>query len=159
MARSARLLRRKFGSRHGQAAIEMAMTLPVVVAIIMLVIELGFAFNAYTTVVTAARHGARAGAVYLFNPNLDVATNTTNRERGTSGYQDNVTDTIKTSMGTLRSGLTYDVGIDYTRADPPLDTGTGDLINVLVTLHYRPVTGFFGNMTIDMKGQSSERLE
>ncbi len=158
-------------SGDGQAILELAMTLPLVVGIIMAVLELGFVFNAYTTVVAAARHGARAGAVYLYkaDPALDrdqnIALNKSNRETGAPGalaapvYQDNVTATVARSMGSLRSGLTYDLNISYTPCEMPVDSGSGDLITVQVVLHYHPLTGFFGDRTINLTGQSSERLE
>lgn len=158
-----RLLRARVRSQRGQAIVELAFTFPVVFAMIVAALELGFAFNAYTTVVAAARNGARAGAVYLHNPSFTAAENQTNRESGTGvtpPYLDNVTATVARSMaGSLRNGLSYDVTVTYTPYPLQPDTGEGDLINVLVVYHYRPLTGVFGNWTIDLKGQSSERME
>src|SRR5512141_9664 len=106
-------LRKRLGVRRGQATIEMAMSFPVMFVIIMAVVELGFAFNAYTSVVAAAGHGARAGAVYVFNGSFSASANNDNRERGEGAmtpaytYVDNVRSTVARSLGTLRSGLTY----------------------------------------------------
>ena len=165
-----RILGARPRSQRGQAIVELAFTFPVVFAMIVSVLELGFAFNAYTTVVDAARNGARAGAVYLYNPNFSQDANKANREDGVGDlmdppylapYQDNVQATVdRTMAGTLRSGLSYDINITYTPPYPYVpDTGEGDLINVLVVYHYRPLTGVFGNWTIDLKGQSSDRME
>ena len=159
-------MRRILGSRprsqRGQAIVELAFTFPVVFAMIVSVLELGFAFNAYTTVVDAARNGARAGAVYLYNPSLTPAENDTNRQSGgaSHSYLDNVDATVANFLANgLRGGLSYDVTTTYTPDPPIFDTREGDLVNVLVVLHYKPLTGVFGNWTIDLKGQSSARIE
>ena len=158
------VFRSRAGSQRGQAIVEMAFTFPIVFALIVTVLELGFAFNAYITVVDAARNGARAGAVYLYDPSLSPADNDANRENGgaTPSYADNVDATVANFLAHgVRGGLSHDVTITYTPGSSEFnyDTREGDLINVLVVLHYRPLTGFFGNWTIDIKGQSSARIE
>lgn len=150
----------------GQATLEMAVTFPVVFVIILGVLELGFVFNAYTTVVTAARSGARAGAVYLYSPTASPTANQSNRESGsgmTPAYVDNVRDTVAQSLSVLRGGdpafnKSSDIVIGYTPANPHFDNGKGDLINVSVTYHYRFLTTLI-NTNIDLQGQASERIE
>ena len=159
-----RVLGARRRSQRGQAIVVLAFTFPVVFAMIVAVLELGFAFNAYTTVVDAARNGARAGAVYLYDPSLSPAENDANRESGAASpsYLDNVDTTVANTLaGGLRGGLSHDVTITYTPSSSIFnyDTREGDLINVLVVLHYKPLTGVFGNWTIDLKGQSSARIE
>lgn len=142
------------------------MTFPLVFIIILGVIELGYVFNAYTTVVTSARSGARAGSIYLFDRTATIAANQSNRESGTGmtpAYLDNVRDTVALSLSNLRAGdppfdKNSDVQITYTPADPHFDNGKGDLINVSVTYHYRFLTQLI-NSEIDLQGQASERIE
>ena len=157
-----RVFRSRTGSQRGQAIVELAFTFPVVFALVVTVLEVGFAFNAYITVVDAARNGARAGAVYLYDPSLSPTNNDTNRENGgaSPSYLDNVDATVTNTLTHgLRGGLSYNVTTTYTPNPPIFDTREGDLINVLVVLHYKPLTGFFGNWTIDLEGQSSARIE
>ena len=60
------LLRRATGPRtwaeHGQAMVELALTLPILVMLIVSAAEVGDAYNAYLTVVAGARDGARLGS-------------------------------------------------------------------------------------------------
>ncbi len=51
-------------AQEGQRLAELALLLPVLVLILVGVLDLGRAFHAYTTVVNAAREGARYGAFY-----------------------------------------------------------------------------------------------
>ena len=50
-------------SEHGQAIVEMAMVLPLIVLLLMGIVEFGRIGNAYLTVTNAARQGARYGVV------------------------------------------------------------------------------------------------
>ncbi|MGI5852115.1 MAG: TadE/TadG family type IV pilus assembly protein [Caldicoprobacterales bacterium] len=50
-------------NRKGQTTVEFALILPVLLLLIFAIIEFGFILNAYVTVVSAAREGARYGIV------------------------------------------------------------------------------------------------
>lgn len=58
-----RLCFNKLRSERGQALVEMALVLPVLVLLIFGIIEFGRVFNAYLIITNAAREGARAGIV------------------------------------------------------------------------------------------------
>ena len=49
---------------RGQALVEFAVILPVIILILMGIVDLGRVFNAYVTIANAAREGARYGIVY-----------------------------------------------------------------------------------------------
>jgi hypothetical protein len=55
-------LRRKFRSRRGQSVVEFALILPVIMFLLLGMIEMGFAINHNSSMVTATRQGARVGA-------------------------------------------------------------------------------------------------
>lgn len=55
-------LRRKFRSKRGQSVVEFALILPVIMFLLLGMIELGFAINHNTSIVTATRQGARVGS-------------------------------------------------------------------------------------------------
>jgi Flp pilus assembly protein TadG len=54
---------RNLASEEGQAAVEFAMVLPLLVVLLLGVIQLGIAFNNYVTLTDAARAGARKAIV------------------------------------------------------------------------------------------------
>ncbi|MBS4021937.1 MAG: pilus assembly protein [Dethiobacter sp.] len=56
-------LRTLMKSQQGQAIVEMALVLPIIILLLMGIFEMGRVGNAYLTVTHAARHGARYGAV------------------------------------------------------------------------------------------------
>lgn len=154
-------------STKGQAAVELALTFPIVFLLILTVFELGFAFNAYITVVSAARQGAKAGAVYVFDPTASVSANDQNRESGTgtsTPYVGNVRDTMASSLGALKTTAPYfdkatSVTISYSPAVGTVDTRQGDLISVQVVYRYQFLTQLVGNATITLTGQATERTE
>jgi Flp pilus assembly protein TadG len=57
------LFLRGIRNRKGQSTVEFALILPVLLLLIFAIIEFGFILNAYVTVVSAAREGARYGIV------------------------------------------------------------------------------------------------
>ena len=154
-------------SMKGQAAVELAFTFPIVFLLIVTVFELGFAFNAFTTVTSAARQGAKAGAVYVFDPSASVSANDQNRESGTgtsTPYSGNVRDTVTSSLGALNTAAPYfdkntSVTISYNPAAGTVDTRQGDLISVQVVYRYQFLTQVLSSATITLTGQATERIE
>ncbi len=152
----------------GQGAVELALTLPIIFTVIMGVVELGVAFNAYVTVASAAREGARAGALYLYDSGYSQALNDQNRESGTgtgTPYTDNVRDTVAGNLGNLRNYAPFfdkntDVTISYTPAVSTLDTRRGDLITVRVTYRHQLLSKVVsGQPTLTFTAQATARIE
>ncbi len=56
-------LRNLLKSQRGQAIVEMALVLPLLLMLLMGMVEVGRIGNAYLTATHAARHGARYGAI------------------------------------------------------------------------------------------------
>jgi hypothetical protein len=63
-----RLLRRR---QRGQSLVEFALILPIMMFLVLGMVELGFAINHNTTIVTATRQGARVGAELRNGSNKD----------------------------------------------------------------------------------------
>ncbi len=157
----------------GQAAIELAITFPIVFALVVLIVEIGFAFHTYLTLTEAARHGAKAGAVYLFDhsvsadPAAALVANDQNRVSGTgtsTPYQDNVRATVAgvlARLGPRSAGFDRNahVTVSYTPAVASNDTRKGDLITVRVVFPYRFLTGVFTDATISMHAEATEQIE
>jgi Flp pilus assembly protein TadG len=62
VARRGSLLR----SENGQAAVELAFVLPLLIALLLAIVQFGIAFNNYITLTDATRAGARKAAVSRF---------------------------------------------------------------------------------------------
>ncbi|MCL6560135.1 MAG: pilus assembly protein [Firmicutes bacterium] len=56
-----RLIRRLIGNARGQALVELALVLPILILLVMGAIEFGRVFNSYLLITNASREGARAG--------------------------------------------------------------------------------------------------
>jgi Flp pilus assembly protein TadG len=61
-----RLSRVQGGSQNGQAIVEFALVLPILMAILLGIIQFGIVFNNYITLTDATRAGARKAAVSRF---------------------------------------------------------------------------------------------
>lgn len=58
-------------SNRGQSIVEFALTLPILVLIILVIVEFGLMFNAQLTLNNASREGARE-AVFIKGPDQDI---------------------------------------------------------------------------------------
>jgi Flp pilus assembly protein TadG len=66
--------RHHISSEQGQTAVEFALVVPFIVALLLLVIQFGVTFHNYVTITDAARAGARKAIVARFgNANFDDA--------------------------------------------------------------------------------------
>src|SRR5438876_3797250 len=61
--------------RHGQALVEFALVLLPVLMILVGIVQFGLLFGANVTLTNAAREGARAGTIYLYDRNHTKAWN------------------------------------------------------------------------------------
>lgn len=149
----------------GQGTLEMALVTPVVFVLLMAVLELGFAVHAYINVVWAAREGARAGAVYMYQQGCDQSANDENRERGTGAcsphYSDNVRDAVARSASLLKSfDKVNHVTITYTQTTTnPWETRSGDLVHVEIAYPYRFLTNMLTDRAITIRARASARIE
>ena len=66
MARRLRPIRAQARSENGQAIVEFALVLPILMAILLGIIQFGIVFNNYITLTDATRAGARKAAVSRF---------------------------------------------------------------------------------------------
>jgi len=145
--------------------LEMALVAPVVIVLIMVVLELGFAIHANINIAWAAREGARAGAVYLYQQDCSKRDNDDNREGGTgpciSHYTDNIRDTVGRSAGVLRGfDKVNHVTISYTpTSSTTWETRSGDLVNVEISYPYRFLTDMLTNQTLTLRARGTARIE
>ena len=153
--------------QSGQGLVEFALAFPVVFLLIIVIIEFGFAFNAYQTVVFAARAGARAGAVYLYQDGCLPGENEQNRESGTgcsaNPYTENIRDTVAGSMPVARDfDPVSDVTINYSvspRDDTNNPSRSGEILEVTVSYDYGFLTPILASNTITLTGTASQVIE
>ena len=56
---------RRRNSQHGQAVVEFSIILPIIMFLVLGMVEMGFAINHNSSIVTATRQGARVGAALV----------------------------------------------------------------------------------------------
>lgn len=129
-------------ARQGSNAIEFALILPVLVAILLGIAEWGWYFNQQLGVLTALREGARAGAVTLQEDDPATAAET----RARSAITELGLDGTGASVSATLSGTTPD-----------------ELITLAVGVEYEPLTGFIptpgtlgGTLTMRLEDQAEE---
>lgn len=64
-----RAMKRYAGQTYGQAMVELALLLPVLLALLVAVLDFGFLLHAHVQVAHAAREAARAGSLYPVSAN------------------------------------------------------------------------------------------
>jgi Flp pilus assembly protein TadG len=125
-------------NQKGQALVEFAVILPLLLLIIMGIIEFGLMLNSYLTVRNVSREGARAGIVGSTNTEIE---NTI----------------ISTSPNLEEDNLDIDI--------VPLnqvDRKSGGTLTVQVTYKYKLIVPIISSLLgneIDLKAQTSMRIE
>lgn len=124
--------------RHGQVLVEMALSITLLLAIVMGIMEFGFLARNNLLLANASREGARVASL----GRTDSATQT----RIISSMKP-LTTTFGTASG--NSQLQYSTNDGTTWATWPANSGgyngvpVGSLIRVTVTTRHTPLTGFF----------------
>ena len=158
---------------------EFALAFPVVFVVLLAILEMGFAFSAYATVVWAAREGARVGALYVYNTSCTKAENDSNRESGAGcslSYDGNIRTTVERSLGWLNKGSPHflrdqealptgpGVTVQYIpQSYPPgavaPDSRKGDTVKVTVTYRYHWLTPVLSESYVRLAGSGTARIE
>ena len=140
------------GGGRGQSLVEFALTLPIAMALLMGVIDLGFVLHAHVQVAGACYEGARRGSLFPGNLN-DLYT------QNDSARLDVVKASVQGAMGLLdiSNPQNFDVSSDvkityYPTVPTDSSTRTGD--EMVVTVSYRQPVWF--NL---LSGLSNSRLQ
>ncbi|MCL5046331.1 MAG: pilus assembly protein [Actinobacteria bacterium] len=86
-----RLVRALSGREKGQAMVEFALILPVLLLIIMGIMEFGRAYSAYLTIQNASREGARLGVTGTTDTEITAAVNQVASTLDTAGLTVSIT--------------------------------------------------------------------
>lgn len=129
-----------FGASRGQSVVELAISLPLVMMLIMGVIDFGWVLYAHIQVAAASYEGARAGALF---PGDWTATDAINQQARTQAvdnaiYNSSVTPPTS-ALGMLKTVSPYfDVAMDVVVSFPGAAlnvVGQGQEMDVKVTYH------------------------
>lgn len=122
----------------GQALVEFAMVLPLLILIIMGVFDLGRAIYGYNVISNSAREGARYGIVHC-----DVQTSTLD------------------VAGVRSTAISKSIGVDPADINVPAptytDCGYGSSLTVTVNYTFHPLTLFF--TTLNLMGRATMTIE
>ena len=127
----------KLKDEKGQALVEFAIILPVLLLILLGIIEFGLMLNSYLTIQNASREGARLGIV-----------------GGT-------TDEIKSNVVSVSPNLNAD-DLSVTVSPDDADRNSGDTLTVTVNYYYHttvPIISNILNNIVTLKASTSMRIE
>jgi Flp pilus assembly protein TadG len=158
MTPSSRRTRRLGRRERGQGLVEFALILTPLLLVMLGIIQAGLIFNAYVTVANAAREGARAATIYLYDRTMTKAQNDVARAEsaraairsgmgmlGTAAPQFANSSTWTQASDTFTSGdlrLTYTVPTGTTASDPR----TGQQVSVAMTYHIDLILPFISSL-------------
>lgn len=144
----------------GQSMVEFALILPILIAFIFGIVELGILFSVYIGMTNSAREAARAGSVYQyggtpFTENSPANIKTVDDLRLTYLSQV-ITNTINPLVNPT-TALTRTV--TYTPTAPLTPYRTGDTVVVQLEHDHPLFFGLFGRQKITIKATSAMRIE
>ncbi len=102
------------GDERGQAIIELALALPLVVLLVFGALDVGRLFNAQIVITEAAREGARIAAVECALGTTDCAIDVNTRVQSALTGLDPTQSSVILSPGPYTSGDAVTVQVDYT---------------------------------------------
>lgn len=103
------MVSKKLKNNRGQAIVELAILLPVLLLILMSIFEFGRVFNAYMIISHASREGARVGSVGGTDTQIELAISNATPTLDAS----NMTIFIVDSGGSRNRGDSITVSINY----------------------------------------------
>lgn len=149
-------------STAGQSMVEFALILPLLIAFVFGIIELGILFSVYVGMTNSAREAARAGAVYQYTGSAPLTGDSTIQPTIDAARQQYIsqiiTDTISPMINPTTQ-LTTTVSYTLLTTLPENVYRAGDTVNVQLE-HDQPLFfGLLGPKKIHMRATSSMRIE
>jgi Flp pilus assembly protein TadG len=145
---------------RGQSMVEFALILPLLIAVVFGIIELGILFSVYVGMTNSAREAARAGSVYQysgvpFTENTAANIKTVDDVRLT--YLSQVITSTINPLVDPTTALTSTV--TYTPTMPITPYRAGDTISVQLEHDHPLFFGLFGGQKITIRAISAMRIE
>ena len=134
---------------HGAALVEFALIVPLLTLFLFGIVQFGLAYDKKQSINSAAREGARAGA---------IPTKTVQNIRDTveSSYDGTILDDVAvTTKVYLDSTSSAELGV----ADKPCEGNAGRTVIVYATVPHVLTIPFFGAPTLTLEGKGEFRCE
>jgi len=129
-------LRRGTGRRRGQAAVEFALVLPLLLVMLVGIIEFGRAWNEHQVITDAAREAARKAAIFDESITADSITNTAEAALAAAGIDPSTATITLTNWdgpGNTPVTVAIDLPYQFTFFGPLVAWSTGQSNIVLKT--------------------------
>lgn len=126
---------KKRKNEKGQSIVEFALVIPLLLIFVMAIIEFGFMFNAYLTISSASREGARLGALGETNTAIELRV-------------DSVSNTL--DLNNINVAVT------------PSSRDRGDMVRVTVSYDYQLITPIISNILspfVNLEAETVMRVE
>lgn len=100
-------------NQNGQALVEFAVILPILILLVMGIVQFGLLINSYLTLENAAREGARAGILGSSDTEIQQVITATSPNLNNKNLTINITpsESARISGGTLTVKLTYNYNL------------------------------------------------
>jgi Flp pilus assembly protein TadG len=149
------------GREKGQGLVEFALILTPLLMLLLGIVQFGFVFNAYITVSTAAREGARSGTIYVYDRTKTVSENDRLRNNSiqaqllaslnglskTAPRMTNGTTWSTSTVGGVTTCTNGDIIVTYTQGTATAnDPRVGYLVTVKATYHEDLVIPLIGRL-------------
>ena len=143
---------------RGQSLVEFALVLTPLLMILLGILQMGIVLNAYVTISNAAREGARAATIYVYDRSLSKAQNDYWRAEAARtalttamGALSRSAPAFSTSSSWTSSGSTFtngDLTVTYSlpAGTSETDARTGQYVAVNMTYHLDIVIPLIGNL-------------
>jgi Flp pilus assembly protein TadG len=145
---------------RGQSMVEFALILPLLIAFVFGIIQLGILFSVYVGMTNSAREAARAGSVYQYGGVPFTENTTANIQTVDDVRRIYISQIITSTINPLvdpTTGLTSTV--TYTPTTPLTPYRAGDTISVQLEHDHPLFFGLFGRQKITIRASSAMRIE
>ena len=145
----------------GQSMVEFALILPLLVAFLFGIIELGVLFNVYIGMTNMAREGARAGSVYQYTGTAPKNIGTLDTQAAPIDQQRllSISSILTDTINPIISPTTLTVTVTYLTTPITDPYRAGDTLNVALE-HDEPLFfGLLGPKKITLRATSAMRIE
>ena len=145
----------------GQSMVEFALILPLLVAFLFGIVELGILFNVYIGMTNMAREGARAGSVYQYTGTAPTNSGTVGSQAAPIDQQRllYISSILTDTINPIVSPTTLTVTVTYPTTPITDPYRAGDTLNVAIE-HDEPLFfGLLGPRKITLRAMSAMRIE
>lgn len=126
---------KKRKNEKGQSIVEFALVIPLLLIFVMAIIEFGFMFNAYLTISSASREGARLGSLGETNTAIEIRVDSVSNALDLNNINVAVTPSLR---------------------------DRGDMVRVTVTYNYQLITPIISNILspfVNLEAETVMRVE